>query len=83
MDKLIIRLLPLMKAAAAIGILAGFTISALGVARMFDLIDMGGDFENIEPIWMIGGGLGLAVALYFKFQKYRRSSAQAEERLST
>lgn len=81
MDKIVTKLLPLMKIAAVIGALCGLIIIGLGIARMYDLIDMGKDSERIEPLWMIGGGAALIVTFVFKFQSYKKKAAAAKERL--
>ncbi|MEE9426562.1 MAG: hypothetical protein V3V25_00315 [Paracoccaceae bacterium] len=83
MDKLVTKSQPLMKFAAAIGMICGVIIIGLGTARYFDLIDMGPDFAKIEPIWMIAGGAALIATFYFKLQTIKKAATLAQDRLDS
>lgn len=82
MDKLVVRMLPLMKASAFIGALAGVAIAGLGVGRMLGMIDMGAEFEAIEPLWMIAGGVILFGVFVAKLWQFKTAAAAAKERLN-
>ncbi len=81
MDKLTVKLQPLMKLATFIGVLAGLALAAMGVARMMGAIDMGREFDGIEPLWMAGGGIAIAVGFMIKLARFKKLSGQAQERL--
>ncbi len=79
-DRLLIRFFPVFNIVALIGVYCGFALSGMGVARYFDKIDMGKSFENIEPLWMIAGGLGIALTIWFKRGKVKAGVDAAKAR---
>ncbi len=80
MDKVFIKLFPLFNIAAIVGVLCGLALSAMGVARYFGKIDMGRSFENIEPIWMIAGGVAMALGIWLKRNKIKAGVTAAKTR---
>jgi len=80
MDKVFIKLFPLFNIAAIVGVLCGLALSAMGLARYFDKIDMGQSFEKIEPVWMIAGGLGIALGIALKRNKIKAGVTAAKAR---
>ena len=79
-DRLLIRFFPVFNIAAIIGVFCGLALSGMGVARYFGKIDMGKSFENIEPLWMIAGGLGIALTIWFKRGKVKAGLDAAKTR---
>jgi len=81
-DRLLIRLYPLFNFFAVIGMLAGLMLFGMAVARAMGLIDMGPSFEAIEPVWMMAGGLGLVLTLWWKLRRIKAGVESAKSRVS-
>ncbi len=81
MDNLTVKMKPLMKFATVVGILAGLAIVGMGIARMRGAIDMGPEFEGIKPLWMVGGGVAIAIGFAIKLSRFNKLAGQAQERL--
>lgn len=80
-DRLTIAFSPLFTLAIFIGGLCGLVFAGLGVARMYDKIDMGREFEAIEPVWMIGGGVGITIGAFLGFLRFKSKVNAARNRL--
>lgn len=81
-DRLTLAMMPLMKLAIFIAILCGLTLAGMGVASMMGKIDMGPEFSTIEPSWIIGGGIGIAVGAVMGYLKLKDRADAAQARLS-
>lgn len=81
MERLTTKIEPLMWLATMIGIVCGIIVVGLGAARYFGQIDMGAEFEKIDPLLMMAGGVILIGTFAIKFQGYRGRATAAREGL--
>lgn len=80
LDRLLIRFYLLFSIVALILVLCGLAFIGMGIARYFGKIDMGASFENIEPVWMVGGGIGMIFAAWIKHSKIKAGVKAAKSR---